>query len=57
MQITRAVGSGGSQNLADRVGSGTEVVELSRVGWGRVRRYADLTGRVGSDLPDPREAI
>ena len=31
---------------AGRVGSGQEVVEMSRVGWGRVNKFSSLAGRV-----------
>ena len=38
------------ENVADRVRSGQEMLKSS---WsGRVRRFPDLTGRVGSPCPD-----
>ena len=33
--------------LTGRVRSGREVFEISRVGWGRVKRFSNLTGRAG----------
>ena len=41
-------------HVSGRVGSGRvgSVAEISRVGSGRVRKFAYLTGRVGSGHPD-----
>ena len=44
----RVVRSGGVEELAGRVGSGQEVIELSRVGSGGIRSGRVGSGRVGS---------
>ena len=41
------VGSGGVRNLTGLVGSSREVLEISRVGLGRIWRFSNITGRVG----------
>ena len=50
------VGSGNTQNLADRVGSGLEIFKISRDGSGRVGSEGFTshgTERIGSPLSDP----
>ena len=51
--FTGRVGPEGTQQLADRVGSGQGVIEMAWVSSDRTRRFASLTGRVRREVIRP----